>query len=300
MRRLISLFTRSSGLVDQIFFQCTAGKPGERGDVVRGVAEHRLDLGQLPAEHRGDDVELLADVARRRAGRRWCGSPRRPSRRCPWAPGRGRCAGSGPGTAASSAPSRTAAIAAFRPAWASEMTSCTPARPRALSERRNAVQNAPSSLSPDVEAEHLAVPVRRHPGRDHDGLGHDPVVHPGLAVGGVQEHVRERLAGQAAVAERGDLAVQVRADPRHLRLADPGIGTEGLDQVVDLAGRRAVQIGLHDHGEQRLVHPPRRSSSEGKNDPARSLGIRNSRSPALEDSVRARYPFRYPVRASVR
>ena len=37
-----------------------------------------------------------------------------------------------------------------RPAggMASEMTSCTPARPRDFSERRNAVQNAPSSLSP--------------------------------------------------------------------------------------------------------------------------------------------------------
>ena len=32
----------------------------------------------------------------------------------------------------------------------------------------------------------------------------------------------------------------------------------------------------------------RRSSSEGKNDPARSLGIRSSRSPAVVDSVRGR------------
>ena len=46
------------------------------------------------------------------------------------------------------APSSTEAIAAFRPVWASEMTSWTPARPRAFSPRRNAVQNAPSSLSP--------------------------------------------------------------------------------------------------------------------------------------------------------
>ncbi len=43
------------------------------------------------------------------------------------------------------APSSTAAIAAFSPVWASEMTSWTPASPRAFSERRNAVQNAPSS-----------------------------------------------------------------------------------------------------------------------------------------------------------
>jgi hypothetical protein len=42
----------------------------------------------------------------------------------------------------------TAAMAWVRPVWASEMTSCTPVSPLALSERRNAVQNAPSSLSP--------------------------------------------------------------------------------------------------------------------------------------------------------
>ena len=46
------------------------------------------------------------------------------------------------------APISTDPIAAFRPAWASEMTSCTPPSPRAFRPRRNAVQNAPSSLSP--------------------------------------------------------------------------------------------------------------------------------------------------------
>ena len=45
-------------------------------------------------------------------------------------------------------PMNTALMAALSPVWASEMTSWTPARPRAFSERRNAVQNAPSSVSP--------------------------------------------------------------------------------------------------------------------------------------------------------
>lgn len=35
-------------------------------------------------------------------------------------------------------------IAAFKPVWASLMTSWTPLSPRAFSPRRNAVQNAPS------------------------------------------------------------------------------------------------------------------------------------------------------------
>jgi hypothetical protein len=44
----------------------------------------------------------------------------------------------------------------------------------------------------------------------------------------------------------------------------------------------------------------RRSSSEGKNDPVRSLGIRSSRSPAVVLSTRGREPLRWEVRASVR
>ena len=59
--------------------------------------------------------------------------------------------------------------------------------------------------------------------------------------------------GQRPIPERGDLGVQVGADPRDLALGDPGVGTERLDQVVDLPGRDTVQVGLHDHREQRLV-----------------------------------------------
>jgi hypothetical protein len=44
----------------------------------------------------------------------------------------------------------------------------------------------------------------------------------------------------------------------------------------------------------------RRSSSDGKNDPARSRGIFSSRSPAVVLIVRGRCPFRRPARVSVR
>ena len=44
----------------------------------------------------------------------------------------------------------------------------------------------------------------------------------------------------------------------------------------------------------------RRSSSDGKNDPVRSFGIRSSKSPAVVDNIRSRCPLRCPVRASVR
>ncbi|ETZ39107.1 hypothetical protein L839_4537 [Mycobacterium avium MAV_120809_2495] len=45
------------------------------------------------------------------------------------------------------APISTASMALRSPAWASEMTSWTPARPRDFNDRKNAVQNAPSSES---------------------------------------------------------------------------------------------------------------------------------------------------------
>ena len=44
----------------------------------------------------------------------------------------------------------------------------------------------------------------------------------------------------------------------------------------------------------------RRSSRDGKNDPVRSFGIRNSRSPAVVVNVRARDPLRCAVRSLVR
>ena len=44
----------------------------------------------------------------------------------------------------------------------------------------------------------------------------------------------------------------------------------------------------------------RRSSSDGKNDPVRSFGIRSSRSPAVVVRVRGRLPLRCAVRSAVR
>jgi hypothetical protein len=63
------------------------------------------------------------------------------------------------------------------------------------------------------------VPVRGHPRGHHDRLRDHPVINPGFAVRGV----REPLGGQATVAERGRLSVQVRADPADLGLGDPAV-----------------------------------------------------------------------------
>ena len=156
--------------------------------------------------------------------------------------------------------------------WASLITSWTPPSPRAFRPRRNAVQNAPSSLSPTSKPEHLTAAVGGDPGGDHHRLGHHPPVDPGLAVGGVEEHVGVGDLGQRPVPERPDLLVEVRADPRDLGLADPGVGAERLDQVVDLPGRDPVQVGLHHHREQRLVDPPATFQQRGEERPGPQLG----------------------------
>ena len=61
-----------------------------------------------------------------------------------------------------------------------------------------------------------------------------------------------------------------------------------------------MQIGLHHHREQRLVHPPAPLQQLGKKLPVRSFGIRSSRSPAVVDRVRVRWPLRWLVRVSLR
>ncbi len=112
------------------------------------------------------------------------------------------------------------------------------------------------------EPEDLSAAVGTDAGRHDDGLRGDAgafaamgVADAGRAVGGVEEHVRERRVGQGPIGERGDLSVQVHADPRHLGLGDPGNRAQGLDQVVDLAHARPGHVRLHDDREQRLVDP---------------------------------------------
>jgi hypothetical protein len=108
----------------------------------------------------------------------------------------------------------------------------------------------------DVEAEHLTPPVTGYPGGDDNGLGQHTMVDAGFAVSRIQEDVAKRLLTQRPISERGALDVELGADPRYVGLGDPAVGAESLDQVVELAGTGAVQIRLHDHREQRLVHRP--------------------------------------------
>jgi len=112
-----------------------------------------------------------------------------------------------------------------------------------------------------IEAEHLTGAVGGDPGGDHDRhRGHlaGPAVRAGGAdveVGGVEVDVGELAVAQGPGPKGPDDLVEPFADPRDLGLADSRPDAEGLDQVIDAAGRDPVDVGLHHHRVQRLVDP---------------------------------------------
>ena len=110
----------------------------------------------------------------------------------------------------------------------------------------------------DGQPQHLAVAPLGDPGGDDDGLGDDRRALAGLDVGRVEEDVREADMGEGAVAEGGDDAVELAADAADLALADAGVDAQGGHQVVHLARRDAVHVGLHDDRPEGPVDAPAR------------------------------------------
>lgn len=90
----------------------------------------------------------------------------------------------------------------------------------------------------------------------------------------------------------GTRQIKVRADPGDFGLGDPGVGAEGLNQVVDLPGRDSVQVASITTANSAWPTRRRRSNSDGKYDPHRSFGIRSSKSPVLVENVLDRDPWR--------
>lgn len=150
----------------------------------------------------------------------------------------------------------------------------------------------------DHQPKNLAVTGGGDPGRDDHRLGHTPVVHPGLAVGRVQEDVGKDGVVQRPLLERRQFAVDFSADPRHLGLRDPGVGAQRFDQVIHRAGQDPVHVCRHHHGEQRSADPPTPLEQRGEERPAHTLGIFRSRSPAWVVSNRSRCLLRKVVRRS--
>lgn len=108
----------------------------------------------------------------------------------------------------------------------------------------------------DVHAEHLATAVSVDANRDDHGDGDDPAGLADLDVGGVDPDVRP-VALDRPIEEGLHAAVDVLAQPADLALGDAG-HPHRLDQLVDRAGRDALDVGFLDHRGQRLLRHPAR------------------------------------------
>jgi hypothetical protein len=139
----------------------------------------------------------------------------------------------------------------------------------------------------DVEADHLAPARFVHAVGDHDRLGTDVRAVADLLLLGIEPQVRVG-ALQRPLAEHLDLLIQAPAQPRHLVLghAHP----ELLDHPVDLAGRDAVDVGLLDDGDQRLLGAPPRLQ-EAREVPRARPQLRDREL----DRAHARVPLARPV-----
>ena len=68
------------------------------------------------------------------------------------------------------------------------------------------------------------------------------------------------------------LLVDLLADATHLRLGDAALGAQGRHQGINLVGRYAVDVGLHDHGVEGLVHPATGLEDRGQEAAGPQLG----------------------------
>ena len=154
------------------------------------------------------------------------------------------------------APAKTCCTACLSPRCESEITSFTPARPRAISWRQNASQNSWVLRRPHVEADHLALAAVLDGHGDEHRHGHDAPVLPHLLEGSVEEQVGV-LAVETPAAEGLDLSIELAADPAHLILGD-ALDPQCLGELIDGTRADAVHVGLLHHAEQRaFVAPPR-------------------------------------------
>src|SRR5512144_392243 len=189
VRRLISLWRRSNGLVLQIFLQCASGKsanavrsalasrsmPATAGNLLSSRAAtvstwsrtRRGGLGEDGADGGGDHLGVaLAHLGERVAQE----------------------------VDAASLPAR--ALQHGRDRGGQPAVGVADDQ---LHAGEPALAQGPEELGPELfglavadgVAEHLATSVRGHAGGHHDGLRHDPAVDAHLAVGGVGEQVAE-------------------------------------------------------------------------------------------------------------
>ena len=115
---------------------------------------------------------------------------------------------------------------------------------------------------PDIHAQHLAAAIAV----DADGNDHrdrdDPAVLADLHIGGVDPQVGP-VPLDRPVEEGVDSLVDVFTQAAHLALGD-AIHPQRLHQIIDRAGRDALDVSLLDHRSQRLLSHPARFQKAGE------------------------------------
>ena len=114
----------------------------------------------------------------------------------------------------------------------------------------------------DRQAQHLAPAVAVDADRDDHRDRDDATVAARLHVGRIQPDIGP-FALERPVEEGRDLAVDLVAQPADLALRDAG-HAHRLDQLVDRAGRDALDVGFLDHRGQRLLGHPARLQEAGE------------------------------------
>ena len=155
------------------------------------------------------------------------------------------------------APGSVAAIASTRPGCASELTSLTPARPRATRPRTKASQAAPSSA---------VTTSRPSDSRKPSALTPTAWTTQTLTVRPPSRHFTTSAsrvtyaygrAVERAGAEVLDDLIEALRQPRDLALRHP-LDAELLHELLDTAGGDAGEVGVGDHRHERLLGPPPR------------------------------------------
>ena len=150
----------------------------------------------------------------------------------------------------------TLAAAALSPSWASEMTSLTPRRPRRASLRRNSRPERLGLRGTDIQAQHLAPAIAVDADGDDDGGRDDAAAPAHLQIGRVEPDIGP-IAFDRAAEEGLDLLVDLLAQPADLALGD-AVHAHGLNQLIDRAGRDALDVGLLHHRRDGLLRHPAR------------------------------------------
>jgi len=196
-------------------------------------------------------------------------------------------------------PASSAAMAAFKPLWASEVTSFTPLNPRATRLRGKRCPSCFVLAGEHVQTEDLSVAVAVHSGSDRSGHAHHPSAFTTTLRDPIEPDERVRNIIQRAVAEALYHRIEFFGQFGDLALAH-SFQPEGLDQTVDTARRDTSHVAFGTtwtsaRSERRLGA----SNHSGKYFPLRSLGISKSIVPTRVFHRHLRYPLRRFTRSAL-